>query len=96
MTVMADHGVAAVDEFLELMEEMLEKAHEIKQTSTVEPPLHKSHLAGFYGRMSSIFSSSIPSEFSKRTIETAVRQIFYNLLVSSSSVRTSEYISDIP
>lgn len=96
MTIMADNGVAAVDEFVELMEEMLEQAHEIKQTSTVEPPLHKSDLAGFYGRMSSIFSSSVPSDFSKRTIETAVRQIFYNLLVSSSSVRADEYISDLP
>lgn len=93
---MAGHGVGAVDEFGKLMEEMLEKAHEIKRTDTVDPPLNKSDLADYFERLPSIFPPSSSTDFKKHVIETAVRPIFYNLLVSSSSVRANECISDLP
>lgn len=90
MEIMAGHGVEAVDGFGRLMEEMLEKAHEIKQTDTVDPPLNKSDLRESFEQILSIFPSAISTDFKKHVIETAVRPIFYNLLVRSASVRAKE------
>jgi THO complex subunit 1 len=96
MTTMSGQDVGAVDEFGKLVEEMLEKAQEIKQTDAVDTPLNKSDLAESFERISSIFPPPSSTEYKKHIIETAVRPIFYNLLVSSSSVRANECISDFP
>lgn len=93
---MEGHDVQVVDRFRGLMEEMLEKAHEVKQTDTIDPPLNKTDLAESFERVLSIFPSTTSADFKKHVIETAIRPIFYNLLVRSKSGRTNEYISDLP
>ncbi|KUJ19932.1 uncharacterized protein LY89DRAFT_611898 [Mollisia scopiformis] len=84
MATMAGHGVEAVDEFGSLMEEMLDKAQEVKQTDTVDPPLNKSDLADSFEEILSIFSPTTSADFKKHVIETAIRPIFYNLLATTS------------
>lgn len=96
MAVMEGYGVGLVDDFRKLMVEMLGEAQKIKKTITVEPPLNKSDLAESFERVLSVFPPSNSVEFKKHIIETAVREIFYNLLVSGSSVRADEHISDLP
>ena len=87
---MASYGVEAVDEFSKLMEEMLDKAQEIKQTDAMDPPLNKTDLAESFERILSIFPPTMSADSKKHAIETAVRPIFYNLLVRFTSVRTNE------
>ncbi len=65
-----------------LLDEMLEAASIIKQTSTIEPPLNKSDLAEFFERVPSIFPPTSSPESKKHIVETAAQEIFNNLLVS--------------
>jgi hypothetical protein len=79
---MASYGVQAVEEFGQLLDQMLKAALVIKQTSTIEPPLNKSDLAEFFERVPSIFPPTSSPESKKHVIETAARDAFNNLLVS--------------
>ena len=93
---MAGHGVQAVEDFGRLLQEMLERAREVKHTNTVEPPLNKSDLDELFERVDETFLSTTSLDSKKHAIETAVRDTFNNLLVSSAFVRTQDYVSDIP
>lgn len=83
---MAGHGVQAVHDFQELLQQMLLEAEVAKQTDTVEPPLNKADLEDLFVRASSIFPPLASPEIRKRSqyavIETAVRDTFNDLLVS--------------
>jgi THO complex subunit 1 len=92
---MAGHGVQAVEDFGLLLDEMLEAASTIKQTTTIEPPLNRSDLAEFFERVPSIFPPTSSPESKKHIIETAARDAFNNLLVSWTSVRTYGHTSDV-
>jgi THO complex subunit 1 len=83
---MAGHGVQAVEDFGQLLEEMLRVASAIKRTSTIEPPLNKSDFAELFERVPSVLPASSP-ESSKHVIDAAARDAFNNLLVSRTSVR---------
>lgn len=94
---MAGYGVPAVGDVGGLLMEMLERAQVVKQTTTVEPPLHKSDIAELFLRFESKFPEGSSSESKKHIIETAVRDIFNNLLVSHGSpTRAMEHTSDDP
>jgi THO complex subunit 1 len=99
-TTMGSHVVQGVDTFGELLEDMLQRAEEVKQTNTVEPPLNKSNIADILERLESTFFSPADSiEQRKRShavIETAIRDKFNNLLVSLPSIRVWESTSDAP
>lgn len=83
---MAGHGVQGVDEFKNLLGEMLERAYVVKESSTVEPPVTKSDLGDLFKRVEAeFFSSTTTPELRKRkhaVIETAVRETFNSILVS--------------
>jgi THO complex subunit 1 len=79
---MAVYGVPAVGEMNAMLEAMLEQAQTVKQTHTIEPPLHKSDLSELYDQVAGTPSS----DSKKHIIDTAVRDIFNNLLVSRSSL----------
>ncbi|TVY28658.1 Uncharacterized protein LHYA1_G002303 [Lachnellula hyalina] len=89
---MAGHAVQAVDEFLALLVEMLQRAEQQKQTDTVEPPLNKSDFTGLFERVEPIFATTatpgVKPEVKKRSqcaiIETAVRDTFNGLLAYTS------------
>ncbi|TVY83925.1 Guanylate kinase [Lachnellula suecica] len=86
---MAGHAVQAVDDFGGLLQDVLQRAEQQKQTDTVEPPLNKSDFADLFERVDSIFlSTAATPEIKKRSqwavIETAVRDTFNNLLATSS------------
>lgn len=85
---MARHAVEAVEVFHGLLLEMLEKARDSKQTNAIEPPLARADLIQLLQRVDSIerFSTSQDANKSYRyaVIETAIRSVFNNLLVSDS------------
>jgi hypothetical protein len=85
---MAGHAVQAVDVFHGLLQEMLDKAGAAKQTDTIEPPLARADLAQLLQRVESIehLSTSLEANKSFRyaVIETAIRGVFNELLVSDS------------
>jgi THO complex subunit 1 len=91
---MADQLVQGVDAFGEILEGLLRRAEDVKETHTVEPPLNKADLADILeGLESSLFASADSIEQRKRVhavIETVVRDKFNNLLVSISLLRTYE------
>jgi THO complex subunit 1 len=93
---MAAHGMQAVEDFGKLLQEMLERAQLVKQTNTIEPPLNKSDLPELWDQLEFIFPSLVSQESKKHIIEAAVRDVFNNLLVSHTSVRAQEHISDVP
>jgi len=82
---MANFQVPAVDSFGELLKELLQRAEEVKQTTTVEPSLNKSDFNELLGRIESTFYASATTlEQRKRNyppIETAIRDAFNNILV---------------
>ncbi len=88
--IMAGHEIQMVDDFGKLLEEMLAKAREVKQTRTVDPPLNKSDLTNLFTQIDSVFPSSISNESKKHAIETAARDTFNNLLVSHAQDEHSE------
>jgi THO complex subunit 1 len=83
---MAGHVVQAVDEFGELLKELLQRGDELKQTTTVEPPLSKSGFEDILERVeATLFSSAKTLEQRKQrhaVIDTAIRDRFNELLVS--------------
>jgi hypothetical protein len=80
--------VPAVQAFQGLLQEMLDKARAAKQTDTIEPPLTRADLSQLLQRVESIeqFSTSLEANKSFRyaVIETAIRGVFNELLVSDS------------
>jgi hypothetical protein len=85
---MARHAVEAVEVFHGLLQEMLDKARASKQTDAIEPPLARADLIQLLQRVESIEHFSIPLEANKSfryaVIETAIRSVFNDLLVSHS------------
>lgn len=79
---MAGYGVPAVGDVGVVLEEMLARALVVKETHTIEPPLHKSDLAELFPRLQSVFAEVPSSDSRKHVIETAVRDTFNKLLVS--------------
>lgn len=86
---MAGHVVQAVDAFGGLLEDLLQKAGEVKPTNTVEPPLNKSELQGLLERVESTFFVPAETLESRKrrhaAIDTAIRDKFNNLLVRPSA-----------
>lgn len=80
-------AVDAVDAFGELLKELFQRAEEVKQTNTVEPPLSKPDLEDILERVEATFFSSAKTlELRKQrhaAIDTAIRDKFNELLVSS-------------
>ena len=76
-------GIASVDGYTAAVQDLLQRAREIKQHADIEPALK---LSDFQGAIEGISGSAQPS-VSDRTpahyaaIETALRDIFYDLLV---------------
>jgi THO complex subunit 1 len=95
---MAGHEVQAVDAFGELLNELLVRAEQVKQTNTVEPPLIKPDFQDILERVESTFFSSAKTLESRKqshaVIDIAIRDKFNNLLVSLSSTRSCEIPSD--
>jgi hypothetical protein len=85
---MARHAVEAVEVFHGLLQEMLDKARASKQTDAIEPPLARADLIQLLQRVESIEHFSTPLEANKSfryaVIETAIRSVFNDLLVSDS------------
>lgn len=83
---MAGHVVPAVDEFGTLLEELLQRAEDVKTTTTVEPPLNKSGISDILDRVESVFFSSAETLEQRKqrhaAIESAIRDKFNELLVS--------------
>lgn len=88
---MSSHDVPAVGVFGGLLKEMLGRGQSVKQSSMAEPPMGKSDLADLISQFDSIFPLVSSTEQKKRSqypvIETAIRDKFNNLLVSSASKR---------
>ena len=88
---MAGHAVEAVKVFHGLLQEMLDQARVSKQTETIEPPLARADFIQHLQRVESIDQFSKPLEANKSfryaIIETAIRSVFNNLLVSHSPIR---------
>ncbi|KAG9235274.1 THO complex subunit 1 transcription elongation factor-domain-containing protein [Amylocarpus encephaloides] len=85
---MEGHGVQAVCDFDELLQEMLQKAREVKPTNTVEPPLNKPDLGDLFNRINTLFASLPTPEVKKRSqyaiIETAARDAYYHFLANTT------------
>lgn len=92
---MSCHEVQGADECTQLLLEMLERAEEVKQTNTVEPPLNKSDLGDLFERVETVFFSSAATlELRKRVhavIEAIVRSIF-NKLLSSTTIDMPSFV----
>ena len=76
----------AVEVFHNLLREMLDRARASKQTDAIEPPLARTDLTQLLQRVESIESFSTPLEANKSfryaVIETAIRSVFNDFLVS--------------
>jgi hypothetical protein len=85
---MAGHAGETVEVFQELLQEMLEKARTTKQADKIEPALSRPDLNDLLQRVVSIEPFSTPLETNKALryalIETAVRGVFNEYLVSAS------------
>jgi|SRR5450432_1918698 hypothetical protein len=85
---MASHAVESVEAFQGLLQEMLHKARAAKQTDTIEPPIARSDITELVLRVEDIEHMSKALEVNKSfryaVIETAVRGVFNDLLVSES------------
>jgi THO complex subunit 1 len=83
---MAGHVVQAVEAFGELLKELLRRAEEVKQATTVEPPLSKSDFEDILERVEAAFFSSAETLEQRKqrhaAIDTAIRDKFNELLVS--------------
>ena len=82
-----------VETFQGFLQEMLEKAGVVKQTNKLEPALARSEFKGLLQRVGSIELFERPIEASKSfryaVIETAVRGVFNELLVSDHEYETT-------
>lgn len=81
----ADYGVAAVADVGVMLKELLARALVVKQSSTIDPALHKADFAELFERLQSIFAGAPSPDSRKHVIETAVRDTFNRLLVSCTS-----------
>jgi THO complex subunit 1 len=83
---MAGHVVQVVDMFGEMLNELLQRAEEVKQTDTVEPPLSKVDFEDILERVEATFfwSAETPEQRKQKhaAIDTAIRNKFNDLLVS--------------
>lgn len=95
---MAGHVVQTVDAFGELLKELMQRAEEVKQTHTVEPPLNKSDFEDILERVETqFFSSAETLELRKQrhaAIDTAIRDKFNDLLVSTTGAFLGSYSND--
>lgn len=86
---MSSFDVPAVRVFGGLLERMLGRGKSVKQTHMAEPPMGKPDIVDLIARFDLIFSIGSSLEQKKRVqfpvIETAIRDKFNNLLVSSMS-----------
>ncbi|KAL8904332.1 MAG: hypothetical protein Q9207_003343 [Kuettlingeria erythrocarpa] len=83
---MSSAGISSVDTFAESLTELLERARTIKPDGAIEPPLTS---ASFSGDVENIakraeLSSIATTQEHYAALETACRNIFYNLLASTS------------
>jgi THO complex subunit 1 len=91
-----DNEVPGVGSFATLLGDLLAQAASVKSSASIEPPLNKSDFVDLAPRLSSFFSSlqslevdgTSESNDQKRLrqnaiIETAVRDLFSNLIVRS-------------
>lgn len=93
--IIDSHGVPTVAAAVAFLETQLERADSIKRTSSIEPPLDKSHfddLRRQLGDALSYESTADESTADKKTqrfavIETAVRDTFKSLIVSRLPLR---------
>ncbi len=87
------HGVAVVGSFRKLLQTLLDRAGDTKPTTTIEPPLRKSHFsdigAQVLGALGDIAVrvADLAAERSRKIrqyaiVETAVRDVFSDLIVS--------------
>ncbi len=83
-----------MQEFTTFLEAMLQRAEQIKQTPTIEPPLIKSDFPDLLERAQSILSSASSLDSKRHIVETSARDTFNNLLVSGASPRAQEHTSD--
>ena len=86
---MTGHGVEAVRAFTGLLRELLERAHETKQSTTIEPPLVKSHFTELLDRITTIpFGNKSQGKRVSQyaVIETATRAVFNEIVVSRTSI----------
>ena len=83
---MAGNLVQAVDVFGEILNGLLQRAEEVKQADTVEPPLSKVDFEDILERLETIFFSSAKTIEQRKqkhaAIDTAIRNKFNELLVS--------------
>lgn len=86
---MATTGVEAVGAFEAVLREMLQRAAETKQTTTIEPPLARDPFNDLLKRIDAIPSIEEQENEKKKlfrngVIETVARDTLYELLVSRS------------
>lgn len=95
---MSSYDVPAVGVFGGLLEEMLERGKSVTQAHMAEPPMSKPDIMDLMARFDSIFPHGSSLEQKKRVqfpvIETAIRDKFNNLLVSSMPKPSKRHTSD--
>ena len=81
-----NHGIPAIEEVSRLLIQLLEDAEGIKVTNSIEPPLASSDFEDLKSQVAAIFNRfpSYESGLQNAIIETAVRDIFGQLIVSLS------------
>lgn len=84
-------SLPAVEDFSGLLKELLERAEDVKETTTVEPSLNKSDFTTLLDRVEeSQFKNATTPELRKWThaiAETAIRDTYNSILVSPTAAR---------
>lgn len=80
---MSSHGIASVDTYSAAMKNLLDRARCLKMEPGIEPPLSASDFAGEVEEIGKLSGGSFiaNSQAHYAAIETACRNIFYDLLV---------------
>ncbi|KAH9906171.1 THO complex subunit 1 transcription elongation factor-domain-containing protein [Xylariomycetidae sp. FL2044] len=96
-----DYEVPQVDAVVNLLKDCLEYASTVKTSTTVDPPLAKSHFEDFLARLQDIFSrpssNSVPENANVdrvrqyAVVETASRNVFSNI-IARTSIDSPEFV----
>jgi THO complex subunit 1 len=76
---MALPDLHSVDSMTDVLEQLLRRARQIKRTDTIEPPLPVAELIADSGLLAS--REGVPPPAHNAIVETAARNLMYNLLV---------------
>lgn len=95
---MAGEDIAAVKVYRQLVQDLLDKAAEIKKDYSIEPPLNDADLGDAIHHIQQDQESGLREQSQQAqyaVVETAFREKFYDLLVSNPPLAASYRIADI-